>query len=36
MLAQVNQGVGVPEIVGHVLGAWREATGVAVSAPCSR
>jgi len=29
ILAQVNQGVGVPEIVGHVLGAWREAVGEA-------
>jgi urease accessory protein len=27
VLAQVNQGVGVPEIIAQVLGAWREAVG---------
>ncbi len=27
VFAEVTHGVGLPEIVGHILGAWREATG---------
>src|SRR6185437_5686346 len=29
VFAEVTHGVGVPEIVGHILGAWRQATGAA-------
>jgi len=29
VFAEVTHGVGVGEIVGHILGAWREATGAA-------
>src|SRR6185312_8321200 len=29
VFAEVTHGVGVQEIVGHILGAWREATGAA-------